>query len=342
MNVTVIADPVLPVPPTGYGGAERVIASLCDTLKDRGHRVTLVAKSGSRRYHRLIPHAPPDNASLLSRAGHKLAFQPLSVAAALGADVVHNFGRVDYLFSLLRTRVPLVHTFENPIAAYELDILLRRPRPHLALVSVSDHQRAKFDDRARFTTIYNAVDVQRFTYQATPSQPPYLAFLGRLTRNKGVHLAIDVAERAGLPLRIAGNISKEPGGEEFFEREVKPRLRGNIEWVGELNDTDKIPFLGGATALLFPIQWDEPFAVVIGETLACGTPVVAWRRASTPEALRDGETGFLCDSVDEMVSAVARVGSVSRARCREFAERVLSSDVMARRYVELYERVIRE
>jgi glycosyltransferase involved in cell wall biosynthesis len=144
-----------------------------------------------------------------------------------------------------------------------------------------------------------------------------------------------------LPLKIAGNVSKEPGGRAYFEAQVKPQLDDGVEWVGELDDRQKIPFLGNALALLFPIQWDEPFAVVVGEALACGTPIIALRRASTPEAIRHGRTGFLCDTPQEMVVAVRHVQEIDRAHCREFAEKTLAADVMADEYLKIYEETIR-
>lgn len=339
VNVTVIADPILTVPPTGYGGSERVIAALCLALRTMGHRITLVAAKGSQNYGRLFVHRAPDNKSFLSRASRKLLFQPLSILATMGADVVHNFGRLDYLWTLLKTDVPLVHTFVNPIAEAELNLLLPRRASRMALVSVSDHQRRAVKHPFRWETVYNAVNVDRMFFTEKAVQPPYLAFLGRMTYNKGLHVAIDVARRAGLPLRIVGNVSQEPGGPEYFETRIRPALGKDVEWVGDvLPDEAKAAFLGGASALLFPIQWDEPFAVVIGEALACGTPVIAIRRASTPEAVVDGKTGFLCDSADEMVAAVNRIPEIRREHCRAYAEAVLSSRAMATKYLGIYQR----
>jgi glycosyltransferase involved in cell wall biosynthesis len=340
MNVTIIADPVVTVPPVTYGGAERVVAALCDGLSRRGHRVVLVAKQGSRNYGTLVTHVAPDNTSLVSRAHRKLLFQAVSLAAAWRADVVHNFGRVDYLWSILRTKQPLVQTFENPIVPYELDVLLSRPRRNVMLVSVSDHQRRAFEHRGNWRTIYNAVDVHAFPFSATPANTPYLAFLGRLTKNKGVHVAIEAARKAGMKLKIAGNVSKEQGGEAYFEQYVRPALGPDVEWIGEVNDTQKSEFLGNATALLFPIQWDEPCAVVLGETLASGTPIIALRRASAPEVVEDGKTGFLCADADEMAKAVTRIGEINREDCRSFAERTLSAEVMVDDYLEAYRELV--
>ena len=172
-----------------------------------------------------------------------------------------------------------------------IDFLLARRREALALVSVSDHQRAHLAETGPWRTIYNAVDTDRLAFAPRPD-PGYLAFLGRLTPDKGVHVAIEVAERLGRPLRIAGNVSDEAGARRFFETRVRPQLGDGIEWVGPVDDDAKVPFLQNAAALLMPIQWDEPFGLVVAEALACGTPVLAMRRGSMPELIHDGITGF--------------------------------------------------
>jgi glycosyltransferase involved in cell wall biosynthesis len=182
--------------------------------------------------------------------------------------------------------------------------------------------------------VYNTIDSDRIMYRAQPGD--YLAFLGRLTANKGVHVAIQVAKAAGRPLRIAGNISNEPGGPEFFERQVRPQLGGDIEWVGEINDEQKPDFLGNACALLFPIQWEEPFGMVVAESMAAGTPVLAMRRGAMPEVIEHGRNGFLCDTVEEMVAAVHRIDELDRAACRRTCEERFSPRVIVDRYLDIY------
>ena len=171
-----------------------------------------------------------------------------------------------------------------------VDFLLAPRRKALALVSVSDHQRAHLAGTDPWRTIHNAVDTNRLAFAPRPD-PGYLAFLGRLTPDKGVHVAIEVARRLGRPLRIAGNVSDEAGARQFFETRVRPQLGDGIEWVGPVDDEAKVPFLQNAAALLMPIQWDEPFGLVVAEALACGTPVLAMRRGSMPEIIHDGITG---------------------------------------------------
>lgn len=337
MKVLLIADPHLPVPPKGYGGTERIVHLVAQGLAESGHEVVLLAREGSRSPGALFHHRAPA-ASFVSRARRKLSFQPLSLVAARGCDVVHNFGRVDYLYSLLRLGPPLAVTFENPIAPYELEIL-RRARKPSAWISISDAQRSGAGE-GPWRTIYNAVDTTRLRYHERPAPDPYLAFLGRLTPNKGVHVAIDVAERAGLPLKIAGNVSNEPGAREYFVEQVRPRLRGKIEWIGEIGDEQKNGFLGGASALLFPIQWQEPFGIVVAESLACGTPVIATRAGATAELIDHGRTGALCHDLDELVEAAQAVEGLNRGACRATAEARFSAEAMTRAYLSAYEELL--
>jgi glycosyltransferase involved in cell wall biosynthesis len=176
------------------------------------------------------------------------------------------------------------------------------------------------------------------TFQPEPENPPYLVFLGRLTRNKGVHLAIAAAKATGYRLRIAGNLPlDEEGAGEYFSSHVQPNLDAQIEWIGPVDDVAKQKLLGGAKALLFPIQWREPFGIVMVEALACGCPVIAWRNGSVPEVVRNGHTGFVIESMAEMVEAISKVDSIDRSVCRQDAEQRFSEESMVTRYLEVLE-----
>ena len=344
MNLLVIADPHIPVPPEHYGGAERIVDLLCEGLCQRGHTVKLLAGPGSRNYGGgSWVHRAPD-LTLRSRAFRKFWFQLLSLwAARRPTDMVVNFGRSDYLLMLLRdTNLPLICWFENPIEQAEIDWLSARRRSALYFVGVSQAQVTGLQTGDRLRIIHNAVYTNQMTFSDRSAEPPYVAFLGRLTRNKGVHLAIEAARLAGMPLKIAGNISKEEkGGEEYFENEVRPRLGRDCEWIGPVNDTQKRALLQGATAMLFPIQWNEPFGIVMPECLACGTPVIAWRIASTPEIIREGVSGYLCDSVEEMAAAIGRVcaGRIRREACRQEAEERFSQTALVSQFLDLVSKV---
>jgi glycosyltransferase involved in cell wall biosynthesis len=334
-----IADPHIPVPPVTYGGAERAVALLGEGLTASGHRVDLMAGIGSRPFPggRLWVHRAPGIGRVV-RAWSKTAFVIRSFLAASRADVVINFGRLDYLHGILLRKRPLLLRFGNPLDQNQINWMGLRRQKQVQLVGVSRDQVA--DLNARIEVIYNAVNTMQFPFSAQPAEPRYVAFLGRLTRNKGVHLAIEAARRANRPLRIGGNISGETGGQEYFERYVKPALGPGCEWLGELDDVGKMALLSGAEALLFPVQWREPFANVLVESLACGTPVIAWRIASTPEAIRHGQTGFLCDSVEEMAAAIGQIGTIDRRACRADVEARFSQETQVAEYLRLIERML--
>lgn len=340
MNCLVIADPKIPVPPHHYGGAERIVAQLCAGLQQRGHRVDLLAGPGSRAFGGTLTIHRTPGASRWQRAWAKARFLLLARQAARGADVVINFGRLDYLQSLLPGSLPLVCVFQNPIPQSEMDWLRARRQHGLALVGVSAAQVATLQPPGLFSVVHNGTDVERFQFQERPATPPYLAFLGRITHNKGADTAIRVARRTGLPLKLAGTISDEPGGREFFAREIEPNLGGGIEYVGPVDDAQKQALLGGASAFLFPIRWPEPFGIVMAESLACGTPVIATRCASTPEVIEDGSSGFLCDSEEAMVEAVRKIPSIDRHVCRKVAEDRFSVSTMVNGYLRIMERLI--
>lgn len=284
-----------------------------------------MAATGSNRYGgRLLVHRMP-SLSYWSRARRKLQFQVQSLWAARDCDVIYNHGRFDYLESLLQFRKPLLHAFHNPISQKQIDIAESRmgssTRAAFHCISASQSKSVQF--RKPVYVIPNPVDVSSFDRGGGGGG--YLVFLGRLTHGKGVDVAIAVAKRTGRPLVIAGNISLEERGEAFFKDQVQPHIDGQmIRWVGSVNDQQKQQLLSHAEALLFPIRWEEPFGIVMIEALACGCPVIATHRASTPEVIEHGTTGFLCDSlepsVDEFVAAVHDLGRLNRSVCRDAAE----------------------
>ena len=334
MNILLIADPHLPVPPLRYGGAERVAALYAAELSRLGHRVDLLAAPGSRPYGgHLYSHRAP-SASWPSRAHRKLRFQLQSLAAARHCDVVYNLGRFDYMEALLAIRKPLLHCFSHPVDQALIQAAEARIRARAGFHFVSEHQRAAAAVSVPAVTIANPVD-SRF-YSPGPGDGGYLLFLGRLTANKGVDLAIATARRCQLPLVIAGNRPDEPGAARFFKEQIEPHLDGQrVRWVGAVTDQQKQDLLGRAAALLFPIRWEEPFGIVMVEALACGTPVIATRRASTPEVIEHGRTGWLCEpTVEALADAVARLPAIDRRHCRQAAEqrfdvRVLTPRLLA-------------
>jgi glycosyltransferase involved in cell wall biosynthesis len=328
MRILVISDPHIPVPPTFYGGTERIVHLLCEGLAERGYTVDLIAAEGSDAYGgRLYTHKAP-TLNYLSRAYRKIIFQVLSLWAARAVDVVITFGRPDYLWALYRTSKPIIIRFANPLDQRQIDAVLSK-RPHqLRFIGVSHDHVLGLTPEDKIDVVYNAINLESYPFRAQAEQPPYMVFLGRLTRNKGVGLAIQAARAAGVRLVIAGNIPTEPGSDDFFKSEVEPSLGDDVQWIGPIDDSGKATLLGGATALLFPIQWREPFGMVMIEALACGCPVIAWRNGSVPEVVQHGETGYIVESPESMAAAIAQVDKIDRHNCRRDVEQRFSSHAL--------------
>jgi glycosyltransferase involved in cell wall biosynthesis len=338
LQILLIADPIIPVPPSHYGGAERIVALYAQEFARLGHHIHLLAGPGSQRYGgRLHIHHAPSQA-YLSRAHRKIRFQMQSLWAAQECDVVYNFGRFDYLESLMASSRPMLHCFQNPIDQHQIDFVEQRIHNKTALHFISNNQRSQASISAPSYVIPNPIDSQ--VYTIGDGSGGYLIFLGRLTFNKGVDVAIEVACRTERKLVIAGNVSKEEGGEQYFREQVEPHLDGDqIRWIGPVNDAQKLELLSNAEALLFPIRWDEPFGIVMVEALSCGTPVIATRRASTPEVIDHGLTGWLCEpetpSVDAFVNAVNHLHELDREACRRAAEQRFDVRVAAPRVLSV-------
>jgi glycosyltransferase involved in cell wall biosynthesis len=340
MKILVIADPIVPVPPAKYGGTERVIDLMCRGLVKQGHHTHLIAGPGSKDYGGgLTIHRTPSPA-YPSRVYRKILFQFTALRAARGADVIINYGRLDYLESLYRIRKPIIHWFQNPLSRYDIRYVLSRRKKGCYFVGVSHSQVSGDPAGDRFDVIHNAVDTANIPFFPVPAAKPYLLFLGRLTENKGVHTAIEAARRSRIKLVIGGNVPNEPGAAEYFETEIKPHLGPECEYVGPYDEATRIKLLAGAGALLFPIQWNEPCAVVVIEALASGVPVIASRIASTPEVITHGKTGFLCDSTEEMAAAIHRIEEISRSECRASVEERFSETAFMRQVDELLRRAV--
>lgn len=345
MRIAQIAPPLETVPPTGYGGTERVISTLTDELVRRGHHVTVFAAGDSRSSGRLV--ATVDRA-LWHRSPAYGDFSPFW-AVTLGHvldhldefDLVHS--HLDFhAFPLARSaEVPFLTTLHGRLDLPELAPLYRH-FDDVPLVSISNAQRAPLPSANWIATVHHGIDQEQLPFQ--PRRGAYLAFLGRISPEKGLDAAIRVARQAGMPLKIGGRMplpfTDDPGARrdrEYFEQRVKPLLREpGVELIGEVGGADKAELLRGAAALLFPIGWPEPFGLVMAEALTCGTPVIAMRRGSVPEVLADGVTGFVCEDESDMVAAVARLADIDRATCRAEAVRRFSARAMGEAYERVY------
>jgi glycosyltransferase involved in cell wall biosynthesis len=328
------------VPPARYGGTERVVSWLTEELVRQGHDVTLYASGDSVTSARLAATSTRslrlDRACVDQLAHHVLMLERVAREAA-AYDVIHF--HVDYLHFPLsrRLHVPYVTTQHGRLDVPDLGPLFRE-FTDVPLVSISNAQRKPLSWVNWQATVYHGLPATLYRFHERPGG--YLAFLGRISPEKRVDAAIEIAGRVGMPLKIAAKVDE--ADREYFTTVVEPLLRApHVEYVGEIGDSEKEAFLGGARGLLFPIDWPEPFGLVMIEALACGTPVIAYRRGSVPEVLEEGVTGFICCTLDEAVAAAGRLEQIDRRRCRAAFESRFTVDRMARDYVTVYERVCR-
>jgi glycosyltransferase involved in cell wall biosynthesis len=338
LRIAMIAPPWFTVPPQGYGGVENMCADLVDGLVDRGHEVTLIGagKPGTRAQRFLTTYAEPPS----GRLGEPLPEVLHAAAAAriltgLDVDLVHDHTLAGPLSARGRD-VPTVVTMHGPVAG-EPGEYYRQLGDTVSLVAISAAQRRAAPDLAWRDTVHNAIDVTTFPYRADKGET--VLFLGRLHPDKGVHLAIDAARAAGLPIVVAGKCS-EPVELEYFRTFIEPRLGPDVTIFGTADAATKRELLARAAALVFPIQWDEPFGMVMIEAMACGTPVVALRRGAVPEVVIDGVTGIVCDDPAELPAAITAARKLSSAECRAHVENCFDAATMVRGYESVYREVL--
>jgi glycosyltransferase involved in cell wall biosynthesis len=339
MRVAVLAPVWFPVPPTGYGGIEWVVSLLADGLAHAGHDVTLFASGDSRTAAKLdcvFPRAPSEQ---------------IGMAAADLNHVLHCYGRASD-FDVINDHsgpvaaalggaigTPVVHTVHGPLdgepgAIYER---LARVVPSTGLVSISMNQRKPQPNLPWLANIPNALDFS--LYPVKPHRGDYLLFLGRMSPDKGCHRAVAVAIEAGLPLKIAGKL-REPPEIAYFEQYVKPHLVDGIEFLGEVTHGEKVELLQNARATLFPIEWEEPFGLVMIESMACGTPVIASRWGAVPEVIEHGRSGIIVEGYRQMAAALDDADALDPLELRRYVEERFSPERMVADYVEAYSSAI--
>ncbi len=343
MRVLLVCDPILPVPPTGYGGIERIVDSLAGEYRARGHEVGLVAHPASTcSVDAFFPWPGRDVRGRRDTLRNALALR--AAARAFRADVVHNFARLIYLLPLLLLdrRQPKLMSYQRHTGPRQIRWARRLGGASLRFTGCSEFicgmGRPAGGD---WSAVPNFVDPAKIDFVPRVPRDAPLVFLSRVESIKGPDLAIAIARRAGRRLLLAGN--RPAGGHEarFFDEKVAPHLgRDGIEWVGEVGDARKNELLGGAAAMLVPIQWDEPFGIVFAESLAAGTPVLTCARGALPEIVAPGRTGFFLRGEEDGADFVSRLGELDRAACRTAAEQRFSLGVCAQRYLELYARRI--
>jgi glycosyltransferase involved in cell wall biosynthesis len=340
MKIAQVAPLYESVPPRLYGGTERVVFNLTNELVRQGHDVTLFASGDSRTAATLVPivHEALRLSSCVDwMTPHVLLLEQVTNRSRQ-FDLIH-FHIAQLHFPLARRiSTPHVTTLHGRLDLPEL-VPFYDEFQDLPVVSISDAQRQPLPQANWIGTVYHGMPEESLAFHPGPGR--YLAFLGRISPEKRVDRAIEIAKACGWPLRIAAKV--DAADVEYFEREIKPLLNDPlIEYIGEIGEREKAAFLGGAIALLFPIDWPEQFGLVMIESLACGTPVVAFRGGSVDEILDDGVTAFIVDNVRDAIAATRRIHSLSRGTCRRVFEQRFTASRMADEYVELYEQLCRE
>jgi glycosyltransferase involved in cell wall biosynthesis len=338
VRVAIFSPVWFAVPPGGYGGIEAVVHSLAEGLVDAGVDVTLFASGDSETRAELVSvfdEAPSERiGQTFWELQHALAF----LERAGEFDLVHDHSGLLGLTLFGLSRCPSVHTVHGPLTGEPGDVYERAcaVAHDVGLVSLTLSQRSPRPRLPWIANVGNSIDVSRYPLRRQAGEA--LLFLGRMSPEKGAHRAIRVARQAGRPLKIAAKC-REPGEIEYFERYVEPHLGPDVEYVGEVGHEEKCRLLAESHALLVPIEWQEPFGLVMIEALACGTPVIALRRGSVPEVLRHGTTAYIADDLGGMVAGVGRVAELDPQVLRADVERRFSVERMVEEYLDVYESV---
>jgi len=341
MRIAQIAPLDEAVPPLFYGGTERIVAYLCDALVEMGHEVTLFASAESRTRAKLVRMRDEairlDKTVLKSHLAAHLAMMHEVRARQDQFDVLHFHTDVIHFPMFEDVADRTLTTLHGRLDLKDLPNIVMR-WPDYPLASISNSQREPLVHANWAATVQHGLPMKQFRFSPAP-QGGYLAFLGRVSPEKGPIRAIEIARAAGIPLRIAAKV--DPHDEAYFHRRVQPLLDDPlIDFIGEIGESDKSEFLGNALALLFPIDWPEPFGLVMIEAMACGTPVIAFNCGAVPEIVEDGVTGFVVQSPGEALGAIGRLKLLNRLRIRHTCERRFSAAAMAKRYLDVYARLV--
>lgn len=340
------------VPPRGKNGLEYVVYYLIEELVRRGHEVTLFGTKDSKTSARLVEVLPYPAAKKWifgwSPIDYSLASMTKAAEMAEGFDIIHtHIGHtVCYFANLIKT--PIIETVHNPLYKFSRRHKFKKTAPNYYFkdskrrynkmhhVYVSHVQRKNISNKKNSSVIHNGISLKDFSFKRNPKD--YFVYLGYISADKGAHIAVRAAKKAGVKLKLAGSYK---GCEEYFRKKIKPYLRKDqIEYVGIANPAARNKLLGGAKGILFPIQWEEPFGLAIIEAMACGTPVIGFNRAAVPEIVKDGKTGFVVKDEKEMIKAIKRIGEIERKDCRRHVEKYFTVERMADEYERIYEKVV--
>jgi glycosyltransferase involved in cell wall biosynthesis len=339
MKILMVMDPGILVPPKGYGGHERLVYMFAKEYQKLGHEVHLLVTAGSEVPGCIVHDFgkegfPPKKLDTLiaMQKGWRFLWKHRNKF-----DLVHNFGRLAYLLPVLNHPVKKIMTYGREISQRNISMINRLPNKNLVFTGCSSDLISRGGNVGNWKTVYNAIEFDRYTVMSSVPENAPLMFLGRIEQVKGCHTAIEVAKATGNSLIIAGNISSLQEEQDYYKQKIEPQIDGKqIRYVGQVNDEQKNHYLGQSKALLFPIEWNEPFGMVMTEAMACGTPVIGLRKGSVPEVIESNVTGYITDSKDDLIQAVSRVSRINRIDCREAAYNKFDVSVIAKQYLSIF------
>lgn len=338
MRILLVMDPGILVPPKGYGGHERLVAMFAAQYAKMGHQVDLLVTPGSAiqgcTVHPFGKEGfPPKkwDARLAVPTAWKFLWKNRN-----NYDLVHNFGRLFYLLPILNHPVKKIMTYGREISSRNIQWINKLPNKNLVFTGCSNNLISRCNISGKWEAVYNAIEFEKYKLVPEVGEDAPLMFLGRIEKVKGCHIAIQVAKATGRKLIIAGNKSPLADEQEYFETQIAPFIDDDqIKWVGQVNDEEKNFYLGQCRTLLFPIEWNEPFGMVMVEAMACGTPVIGFTRGSVDEVIDEGITGHKVNSKEEMIEAVNSL-NLSRTKCAEQARSRFDTPVVAEHYLNLH------
>ncbi|WP_316796700.1 glycosyltransferase [Pedobacter agri] len=337
MKILLVMDPGISIPPPLYGGHERLVAMFANEYYKLGHQVSLLAGPNSN----ITGEVNYFGSNNLNRGKWHKFIELLYAWYFLfrnrkNFDIIHNFGRLAYLIPILNTKAAKLMTYGRAINPKGIKIISALPNKNLTYTACSNYCVSTGNVIGTWKTVYNAIDFSKYKLNLNVLDDAPLIFLGRLDKIKGVHTAIKVAKKTNKKLLIGGNISHTPDNLAYFNELLKPQFDDKqIIYLGALNDEDKNKYLRLAKALLFPIEWDEPFGMVMVEAMACGTPVIAFNKGAVPEIVVNDLNGYRCDSIEQMIEYVSKIDKIDRTQVRNYAETRFSSKLIAQQYLEL-------
>nr|WP_294899510.1 glycosyltransferase [uncultured Pedobacter sp.] len=338
LSIAITVDPEIPVPPTLYGGIERIVYLLVEELSRRGHSVTLFAHPKSKTSANLVPWRGKRSPSFYDTLQN--SFKLWSQHQKERYDVIHSFSRLAYLSPILNQSVAKVMSYQRePTLSQVKKARLFGNTHSLRFTGCSNYIADQLRAITPVTTVYNGINLSTYKFEPNVATDAPLVFLGRIEKIKGPHLAIELAKRSGKKLLIAGNIPEL--GRLYFDKEISPLLNENIQYIGPIDDQQKNKLLGKASALLMPILWDEPFGIVMIEAMACGTPVIGLNRGAVKEVIVEGENGYIGENMEDLAEAIQKISLIDRAFVRSYVEEHFSASIIVDQYLDVYRKTMR-